>query len=378
MTKFGKNILATLALAALMVTPVFAAEHTAPTGISVSQRGHDVVVSWDAVTWEGADQYQVTVFRSNAAGSTTGTYKSYTVSGTETEADISIKAKGYYVAKVRARNVQNKYTAYSSASGVITVTSDDLGHDSGSPVVHNTMTPGAKGTAVQNSTQWVYGVPYNVKTSVDNTTNNQNYLNADGSINYAAKYGGNAFGGPGAALPAANNSNASLPSTNMALTPVNNNAAMNPAQGKGYSTSNVDPKLQKKMVTVNTYASAGWQFEQSGMWYLNTDGTYPVSCWTALDGSYRHFNNLGYLEVERWIYEKNGHWYYANAEGKMSLGWTAIGGKWYYFNPQNGQLVGPGIQMIYGKYYYIGTDGARVENNWVGAYYFGQDGARIN
>jgi glucan-binding YG repeat protein len=62
----------------------------------------------------------------------------------------------------------------------------------------------------------------------------------------------------------------------------------------------------------------------------------------------------------------------------MSLGWTAIGGKWYYFNPQNRQLVGPGIQMIDGKYYYIGTDGARVENNWVGAYYFGQDGARIN
>ena len=127
MTKFGKNLLATLALTALMVTPVFAAEHTAPTGISVSQSGNDVVVSWDAVPWEGADQYQVTVYRANAAGATTGTYKNYTVSGTETETDISINAKGYYVAKVRAKDVQNKYTAYSSASGVITVTSDDLG-----------------------------------------------------------------------------------------------------------------------------------------------------------------------------------------------------------------------------------------------------------
>jgi len=61
----------------------------------------------------------------------------------------------------------------------------------------------------------------------------------------------------------------------------------------------------------------------------------------------------------------------------MARGWTQIGADYLYFMPDNGQLVGPGLQLIDGKYYYILSNGRRAVNAWIGGQYYGADGARV-
>lgn len=159
------------------------------------------------------------------------------------------------------------------------------------------------------------------------------------------------------------------------LAQVTNPSQMNPA-GNHYSSSST--VINTRRVVANTYLKDGWQFENNGMWYLYSDGTYPVSSWRSIDGANYHFNQGGYLEVNTWIYEANGAWYYVGADAKMVRGLQNISGRLYYFEPNNGQLQGPGLLLAGGRYYYAGQDGALLQNAWIGSFYFGADGARVN
>ena len=159
------------------------------------------------------------------------------------------------------------------------------------------------------------------------------------------------------------------------LAQVTNPSQMNPA-GNHYSSSSA--VINTRRVVANTYLKDGWQFENNGMWYLYSDGTYPVSSWRSIDGANYHFNQGGYLEVNTWIYEANGAWYYVGADAKMVRGLQNISGRLYYFEPNNGQLQGPGLLLAGGRYYYAGQDGALVQNAWIGSFFFGADGARVN
>ena len=159
------------------------------------------------------------------------------------------------------------------------------------------------------------------------------------------------------------------------LAQVTNPSQMNPA-GSNYSSSST--VINTRRVVANTYQNTGWQYDSLGMWYLYQDGSYPVSSWRTIDGCTYHFNQGGYLEVNRWIYESNGAWYYVGSDGKLVRGLQSIDGKLYYFAAGSGQLQGPGLLLADGRYYYAGQDGALIRNTWVGGFYYGADGARVN
>ena len=221
------------------------------------------------------------------------------------------------------------------------------------------------------------GVVYHAPSSTG--TNTDPYLNSSSTNNtmYTTNYTGTTGGyyvngvlyntmnvGPMAGTQAATG-----------LAQVTNPSQMNPA-GNHYSSSST--VINTRRVVANTYLKDGWQFENNGMWYLYSDGTYPVSSWRSIDGANYHFNQGGYLEVNTWIYEANGAWYYVGADAKMVRGLQNISGRLYYFEPNNGQLQGPGLLLAGGRYYYAGQDGALVQNAWIGSFFFGADGARVN
>ncbi len=65
--------------------------------------------------------------------------------------------------------------------------------------------------------------------------------------------------------------------------------------------------------------AGSWQIDETGDWYQNDDGSYPVSCWKWIDGdgdgiaeSY-YFNEAGYLLVgtitpDGYTVDSNGAW----------------------------------------------------------------------
>lgn len=58
----------------------------------------------------------------------------------------------------------------------------------------------------------------------------------------------------------------------------------------------------------------GWQEDENGKWYRNTDGTFYESGWKEIDGSKYYFDENGYVKTG-WL-ELDGKDYYFNDEGK--------------------------------------------------------------
>ena len=77
-------------------------------------------------------------------------------------------------------------------------------------------------------------------------------------------------------------------------------------------------------------ASAGWQKNSKGWWYVNADGTYPKNEWKKIDGAWYYFEGNGAMAVNKWV----GN-------------------------------------------YYLGADGVMATNTWIGKYYVGADGKWI-
>lgn len=63
--------------------------------------------------------------------------------------------------------------------------------------------------------------------------------------------------------------------------------------------------------------AVGWNHDNNGWWYADTEKTYLKSCWKVI----------------------NGHRYYFNPDGYALTGWQEIGGKWYYFEPRAGHSL---------------------------------------
>ena len=56
----------------------------------------------------------------------------------------------------------------------------------------------------------------------------------------------------------------------------------------------------------------GWNQDQNGWWYADTESSYLNSCWKNI----------------------NGHRYYFNQDGYALTGWQELKGNWYYFEPR--------------------------------------------
>lgn len=78
-----------------------------------------------------------------------------------------------------------------------------------------------------------------------------------------------------------------------------------------------------------------WLRNETGWWYSNGDGSYPVSCWQQINGS----------------------WYFFNAQGYMETGWVDWNGKRYYCDLVNGNML---VNETTPDGYRVGSDGAMV------------------
>lgn len=80
----------------------------------------------------------------------------------------------------------------------------------------------------------------------------------------------------------------------------------------------------------------GWIQDESGWWYRNSDGTYPVNAWLQEGGNWYYFNEQGYM-VTGW-FDWNGNRYYCGESGAMYSGESTIDGMIYRFD-QSGALT---------------------------------------
>ena len=84
----------------------------------------------------------------------------------------------------------------------------------------------------------------------------------------------------------------------------------------------------------DTGRKIGWNQDNVGWWWLDTDGTYPVNQWRYIDNVWYFFDQTGYMKTG-WI-SWNGAWYYCDASGAMLTNTTTPDG---YYVDGNGVCV---------------------------------------
>lgn len=94
------------------------------------------------------------------------------------------------------------------------------------------------------------------------------------------------------------------------------------------------------LLVCSTTAFAGqWKQEQTGWWYQEDDGSYPVNTWKEIDGSWYFFEPSGYIAVNRW--EGN---YYLSASGAMLVNTITPDG--YYVGADGAWIPDGGITEV--------------------------------
>ena len=94
----------------------------------------------------------------------------------------------------------------------------------------------------------------------------------------------------------------------------------------------------------------GWKKNDTGYWYVRSDGTYPKEQFEKIDGTWYYFDESGYMLSDKWKKRPDGAWYYFDKSGEMASDWKKINGKWYYFN-RDGAMV-TGWVKYYDNWYY--------------------------
>ena len=121
---------------------------------------------------------------------------------------------------------------------------------------------------------------------------------------------------------------------------------------------------------LNVNAAGRWMQDSSEWWYLEEDGTYPVSAWKEIDGYWYYFNSEGYV-VSGWNYI-NGNWYYFDDYSVMTTGWQKVGRNWYYLNSDG--TLHTGWLESGGNWYYMNSDGTMaVDWIWDGSGWYLMD-----
>lgn len=168
--------------------------------------------------------------------------------------------------------------------------------------------------------------------------------------------------------------------------------------------------------TVSVSASAGWKQNAngtysyysksgklvkkkwiSGTYYVNKNGVRQIG-WLKQNGKYYFFTKSGKVLKNMW-FKSDDKMYYAGADGAIYTdGIHTIGADSFYFSKRGVRLYGKrsanGNTYYFskkksgrmqkdiwvksnGKYYFCGSDGAFLKNQWIGRYYVGKTGARL-
>lgn len=94
----------------------------------------------------------------------------------------------------------------------------------------------------------------------------------------------------------------------------------------------------------------GWKKNDTGYWYVHSNGSYPKEQFEKIDGTWYYFDESGYMLSDKWKKRPDGAWYYFDKSGEMASDWKKINGKWYYFN-RDGAMV-TGWVKYYDNWYY--------------------------
>lgn len=121
----------------------------------------------------------------------------------------------------------------------------------------------------------------------------------------------------------------------------------------------------------------GWQKNDTGFWYVRSDGTYPKDQFEKIDGSWYYFDGSGYMFSDKWKKRPDGTWYYLDKSGEMATGWKKIAEKWYYFD-KDGAMVKGWVKYRETWYYLDDKDGYMLSKQFVksgdGWYYLKANG----
>lgn len=149
--------------------------------------------------------------------------------------------------------------------------------------------------------------------------------------------------------------------------------------------------------TIPALASTGWNTNEIGKWYEESDGNYVKNTWKLIHNKWYYFNNDGYAVTgwqdingpflfdsdgalhTDWAQKEDGNWYYFTSNGARATGWNYINGKWYYMNEAGVRQTG--WQLINGAWYHLSGDGA-MNTGWFtdsdgSRYYLQESGAMV-
>lgn len=122
---------------------------------------------------------------------------------------------------------------------------------------------------------------------------------------------------------------------------------------------------------------SGWQKNDTGTWYVHSDGSYPKDKFEKINGTWYYFDGSGYMLADRWKKHSDGNWYWFDNSGEMATGWKKIAEKWYYFDVEGAMKTG-WVKYKDTWYYLDSKDGNMVSNEFVragqGWYYIKPDG----
>lgn len=129
-----KGLFTYLLISAFIILSAFTAfsdnTRTAPVIGIITGNGADITVSWTEPDWFGIDGYEVQLGRTNENGGSFRVVKTAKADVSETSYDFVASQKGYYSARVRARDVAGKYSSWSALSDVVVVKSEDVSNAS--------------------------------------------------------------------------------------------------------------------------------------------------------------------------------------------------------------------------------------------------------
>jgi len=69
---------------------------------------------------------------------------------------------------------------------------------------------------------------------------------------------------------------------------------VNAEQETGTAGSSLGKDNETDTSVIGYRAAAGWQKDNTGWWYLYSDGSYPALSWRKIDGQWYYFNSAGY------------------------------------------------------------------------------------
>ena len=117
----------------------------------------------------------------------------------------------------------------------------------------------------------------------------------------------------------------------------------------------------------------GWKSNETGWWYEDTSGWYPVSQWQKIDGLWYYFGADGYMASSEWVDD-----YWLDLDGalryKPTGAWKKNRAGWWYEDTSGWQPYSQWLR-INGKWYYFKEDGNMAVSQYVDGYWVNADGA---